>query len=153
MERGAVGTVTASWTYYGQPDNSTVIYGSKGIMRLYDDPDHSLLIKLADGSLIAGRSGPMDFRAPSGVIDSWIESIKAGESPRVRWKIGARCNEDCICGNKILRDRNKYRNTLKKLKDRHLIDAGLFLLLITYIEDITPEAFHSYPGNAHAPSL
>ena len=79
MESGAVGTVTASWTYYGQPDNSTVIYGSKGIMRLYDDPDHSLLIKLADGSLIAGRSGPMDFRAPSGVIDSWIESIKAGK--------------------------------------------------------------------------
>ena len=76
---GAIGTVTASWTYYGQPDNSTVIYGSKGIMRLYDDPEHSLIIKLADGSTITGKAGPMDFRAPSGVIDSWIESIKAGK--------------------------------------------------------------------------
>ena len=76
-ESGTVGTMTASWTYYGRPDNSTVLYGSKGIMRLYDDPEHSLIINLADGTVITGKSGPMDFRAPSGVIDSWIESIKA----------------------------------------------------------------------------
>lgn len=78
-ESGAVGTVNASWTYYGRPDNSTVLYGSRGIMRIYDDPEHSLIINLADGSVITGRSGPMDFRAPSGVIDCWIESIKAGK--------------------------------------------------------------------------
>ncbi len=77
-ESGALGTVTASWTYYGRPDNSTVLFGSKGIMRLYDDPEHSLIINLADGNVITGRASPMDFRAPSGVIDSWIESIKAG---------------------------------------------------------------------------
>ena len=78
-ESGAIGTMCASWTYYGRPDNSTVIYGSRGIMRLYDDPEHSLLIDLADGSKIIGESGPMDFRASSGVINCWIESIKAGK--------------------------------------------------------------------------
>ena len=77
-ESGAIGTMCASWTYYGRPDNSTVLYGSKGIMRLYDDPEHSLIINLADGSIVTGKSGPMDFRAPSGVINSWVESIKAG---------------------------------------------------------------------------
>ena len=78
-ESGALGTVTASWTCYGRPDNSTVLYGSKGVMRLYDDPTRSLILHLADGREIPGRSGPMDFRAPSGVIDCWIESIKAGK--------------------------------------------------------------------------
>ena len=78
-ESGALGTATASWTCYGRPDNSTVLYGSRGIMRLYDDPAHSLILHLADGRETTGRYGPMDFRAPSGVIDCWIESIKAGK--------------------------------------------------------------------------
>ena len=38
MSGGAFGTMTASWTYYGAEDNSTVLYGTKGIMRIYDDP-------------------------------------------------------------------------------------------------------------------
>ena len=34
MENGAVGTMTASWTYYGEEDNSTIIYGSEGILKI-----------------------------------------------------------------------------------------------------------------------
>ena len=34
MESGVVGTMTVSWTYYGEEDNSTVIFGTKGVMRL-----------------------------------------------------------------------------------------------------------------------
>ena len=30
MSGGAVGTMTASWTYYGPEDNSTVLYGTEG---------------------------------------------------------------------------------------------------------------------------
>ena len=43
MENGAVGTMTASWTYYGEEDNSTIIYGSEGILKIYDDPNLSLI--------------------------------------------------------------------------------------------------------------
>ena len=49
LSGGAFGTMTASWTYYGAEDNSTVLYGTKGIMRIYDDPAHSIVVKLADG--------------------------------------------------------------------------------------------------------
>ena len=42
MSGGVVGTMTASWTFYGAEDNSTVIYGTKGILHIYDDPDYSL---------------------------------------------------------------------------------------------------------------
>lgn len=79
MAGGAMGTVTASWTYYGDADNSTVLYGTKGIMKLYDDPEHSLVVKLADRSSYVGKAGPMDHRAPSGIVDSWVESLKAGK--------------------------------------------------------------------------
>ena len=34
MENGVVGTMTASWTYYGEEDNSTILYGTEGIMKI-----------------------------------------------------------------------------------------------------------------------
>lgn len=39
MNGGAVGTLSASWTYYGASDNSTVLYGTKGIMKISDQPE------------------------------------------------------------------------------------------------------------------
>ena len=50
MTGGIVGTMTASWTFYGAEDNSTVLYGTKGIMKIYDDPAHSIVVTLADGT-------------------------------------------------------------------------------------------------------
>ena len=79
MAGGAIGTVTAAWTYYGDADNSTVLYGTKGVMKLDDDPEHALLVKLADRSTVIGQAPAPDHRAPTGIIDSWIESIKAGK--------------------------------------------------------------------------
>ena len=79
MAGGAVGTVTASWTYYGDADNSTVLYGTKGVMKLYEDPEHPLIVKLADRSTVIGQAPPADHRAPTGIVNCWIESIKAGK--------------------------------------------------------------------------
>ena len=45
MADGVIGTMTASWTYYAAEDNSTVIYGTEGEMRIYDDPNHSIVLK------------------------------------------------------------------------------------------------------------
>ena len=47
MENGALGTMTASWTYYGEEDNGTVLYGTKGIMKLYANPAHGIEVCLA----------------------------------------------------------------------------------------------------------
>ena len=52
MENGAVGTMTASWTYYGEEDNSTIIYGSEGILKIYDDPNYSIVRIGKDGTKI-----------------------------------------------------------------------------------------------------
>lgn len=41
---GVVGTMTASWSYYGAEDNSTVLYGTEGELHVYDDPAHSIVL-------------------------------------------------------------------------------------------------------------
>ena len=78
MSGGAVGTMTASWTYYGAEDNSTIFYGTKGIMRIYDDPDHSIKVILSDGSeqiFDVEQIQTNDNQTASGVIDEFADAI------------------------------------------------------------------------------
>ena len=86
MSGGAFGTMTASWTYYGAEDNSTVLYGTKGIMRIYDDPAISIKVILADGSKISYDVEAIqtnDNQTKSGVIDLWMESLVEGKAPEI----------------------------------------------------------------------
>ena len=86
MSGGAFGTMTASWTYYGAEDNSTVLYGTKGIMRIYDDPAISIKVILADGSKISYDVEAIqtnDNQTKSGVIDLWMESLVNNQAPEI----------------------------------------------------------------------
>ena len=86
LSGGAVGTMTASWTYYGAEDNSTVLYGTKGIMRIYDDPAHSIVVRLADGSeqvYDVEKIQTNDDQTSSGVIALWIDCLKNGRAPEI----------------------------------------------------------------------
>ncbi|MBQ9855430.1 MAG: Gfo/Idh/MocA family oxidoreductase [Clostridia bacterium] len=49
---GVIGQLHVSWTNYGQEDNSTFIYGTEGVIKLYADPDHSLIIEKKDGTVV-----------------------------------------------------------------------------------------------------
>ena len=78
MEGGAIGTMTVSWTYYGAEDNSTILYGTKGIMRIYDDPAHSIVVKLADGTekfFDVEQIQTNDNQTASGVIDEFVAAV------------------------------------------------------------------------------
>ena len=93
MSGGAVGTMTASWTFYGAEDNSTVLYGTKGIMRIYDDPAHSIVVTLADGTremYDVEKIQTNDNQTKSGVIDAWIDCLKNHTAPAVT-------GEDALC--------------------------------------------------------
>lgn len=81
MSGGAFGTMTASWTYYGAEDNSTIIYGTGGIMRIYDDPAHSIVVVAADGSqkfYDVEQIQTNDNQTASGVIDEFVGAIEEG---------------------------------------------------------------------------
>ena len=78
MSGGATGTMTVSWTHYGAEDNSTVLYGTKGIMRIYDDPAHSIVVKLADGTELVfdvEQIQTNDNQTASGVIDEFVDAV------------------------------------------------------------------------------
>ena len=86
MDGGAVGTMTASWTYYGQEDNTTVIYGTEGIMRLYDDPVYSVQIIRGDGEKIHYEIDQIqtnDNQTKSGVIDLFVECLVKDRAPEI----------------------------------------------------------------------
>lgn len=86
MESGAIGTMTASWTYYGAEDNTTVIYGTKGIMRLYDDPKYSVKVIYADGTETDYQIDQIqtnDNQTSSGVIDLFVKSLVEDVAPEI----------------------------------------------------------------------
>ncbi len=86
MSGGAVGTMTASWTYYGAEDNSTVLYGTKGIMRIYDDPSYSIAVVKKNGERVLydiDRIQTNDNQTSSGVIDLWVSSLVNDKAPEI----------------------------------------------------------------------
>ena len=86
MENGVIGTMTASWTYYAAEDNTTVIYGTKGELRLYDDPKYSVQQINADGTRIDYQIDQIqtnDNQTASGVIDLFVKCLVENTPPEI----------------------------------------------------------------------
>ena len=85
-QSGAIGQLHVSWTNYGVEDNSTRIYGTEGVLRLYDDPECSLILEKRDGTvqrlkldlLTSNKEQTSGGRTSTGVIDTFVEAITAG---------------------------------------------------------------------------
>lgn len=78
MDGGTVGTMTVSWTDYGPEDNSTVIFGTEGVLRIYDDPKHTLVLQHKDGTSEAfdvDKIQTNDDQTKSGVIDLFVRCL------------------------------------------------------------------------------
>ena len=81
-----MGTMTASWTYYGAEDNSTVLYGTNGMIRLYDDPTASVKVIAEDGSQTLYNVDAIqtnDNQTRSGVIDLWMDCLVNEVPPEI----------------------------------------------------------------------
>lgn len=86
MENGVIGTMTASWTYYSAEDNTTVIYGTKGELRLYDDPKYSVQQINADGTRIDYQIDQIqtnDNQTASGIIDLFVDCLVEKKEPEI----------------------------------------------------------------------
>ncbi|ART77942.1 dehydrogenase [Sutcliffiella horikoshii] len=78
-ESGIVGTLAASWSYKRE-DNSTIIYAEKAVLRLEDDPTHSLVVQYATGETVRYELGKIQSNDAGGqtgshVIDHFVASI------------------------------------------------------------------------------
>ena len=86
MDGGAMGTMTVSWTNYGAEDNSTVIWGTEGVLRIYDHPDHTLVLHKKSGEVEyydVDQIQTNDNQTASGVIDMFIDCIKDENAPYI----------------------------------------------------------------------
>lgn len=86
MDGGAIGTMTASWTYYGAEDNSTVIYGTLGNMTIYDIDRAPIVIRRNDGSVTEYQVGQIQTNAnqtKSGIIDAFIDCLENDTEPSI----------------------------------------------------------------------
>ena len=83
LSSGALGTVTTSWTHYGEECNATTLFCEKGIMKLYADPQYSLKIVNADGTQVLYALDRLQTnddaqQASSGVIDEFVAAVEEG---------------------------------------------------------------------------
>ena len=86
LESGIIGNINVSWSYYGEEDNSTVLYGTEGCMRIYDNPDYSIVIEKGNGqkTLYAiDKIQTNDRQNNSGVIDCWVSCLENKIPPEI----------------------------------------------------------------------
>jgi len=88
---GIVGTLTASWTYYGDEDNSTVLYCSNGVMRIYDNPDFPIVVTKKNREKVFYRVGKIqtnEDQSKSGIPDAFVTSIITNTPPEISGEEG-----------------------------------------------------------------
>jgi predicted dehydrogenase len=79
--RGAVGTVITSWSYQIE-ENRTSIYGEKGVLEIYADPDFPLMVQKDHETGTYYRLGKKSTnleQVKSGIIDAFVDALITGD--------------------------------------------------------------------------
>ncbi|KGX87784.1 Gfo/Idh/MocA family protein [Pontibacillus litoralis] len=97
-ESGIIGTLAASWAYVPNEDNSTIIYGEKGTLRMEDDPEHALIASYRDGEVVKYQLGKIQTNDAGGqtsscVVDHFIDCIIENKEPLINGEEGMRSLE------------------------------------------------------------
>lgn len=91
MDNGIPGIMHVSWTNYGDEDNSTIIYGDKGVMKIFGDYSDDIVLKMRDGSTVkymVGKIQTNDSQIKSGIIDEFIGAITENRQPLITGRDG-----------------------------------------------------------------
>ena len=86
MRSGIPGTMIVSWTNYGVEDNSTVIYGTEGTMKIFASELDDIVVDLRDGTSARHHVSPMSTNTnqlSSGIIDAFVDTVLNGTVPPV----------------------------------------------------------------------
>ncbi|CAG9623136.1 Gfo/Idh/MocA family protein [Sutcliffiella rhizosphaerae] len=97
-KKGRLGTASFSWTYYGEEDNSTIIYCENGILKIYHCDQYQLEVLTKDGEKVHYQLESIqtnDNQTNSGVIDAFIDCVRLDHAPLVT-------GEDAISSLKVI---------------------------------------------------
>lgn len=92
-ETGVIGTLAASWSYVSGGDNSTVIYGANAVLRLEDDPEHSLVVQYKNGDVVKYELQKIQTNEAGGqqtthVVENFVDCIANDTVPAVSGEEG-----------------------------------------------------------------
>lgn len=86
MDNGIPGIMHVSWTNYGEEDNSTIIYGDKGVMKIFGDYTDDIVLEMRDGSTVkyaVGKIQTNSSQTKSGIIDEFVSAITEERTPLI----------------------------------------------------------------------
>lgn len=86
MQGGMTGTMHVSWCNYGNEDNSTILYGEKGVMKIFGDFPDDMVLEMKDGSRIKYHVGNISTNTnqiKTGIIDEFVRASMTGTPPLV----------------------------------------------------------------------
>lgn len=89
--KGAIGTLTASWTYYKGEDNSTILYCENGVIKIGTDPIDQVIVEKCDGQVDRYNVGAIatnDVQVGSGIIAAFVSSVVNGTTPSITGEDG-----------------------------------------------------------------
>ena len=92
MRNGVQGMMDLSWTHYGQEENGTVLFGTRGVMRICDKDAQPLVIERPDEMPLVVEAEGISTNARqhrSGVIDRFVRAVLHGEKPEADGAEGA----------------------------------------------------------------
>ncbi len=95
MKSGIIGQMFAGWILKAGEANGTTICCETGVIKLFEDPDYTVVVLKADGEKMFIASGAIQTneeggQTSSGVIDAFIDALKAGRKVPIPGEEGAR---------------------------------------------------------------
>lgn len=81
MRKGTYGQLNASWTHYARQTNDTRIYGTKGMLCMFEDEKAPLVFTGLDGKDISYDVGAIqtnENQFDSGIIDAFVRDVSSG---------------------------------------------------------------------------
>lgn len=97
-KKGRIGTASFSWTYYGEEDNSTIIYCEKGILKIYQSERYQLEVINKNGEKVHYELENIQTNTKqtnSHVIDAFIECVRLDQPSLVT-------GEDALSSLKVI---------------------------------------------------
>lgn len=80
-KKGVLGTIITSWTY-NKEDNSTKVFGEKGVLEIYTDPDYPLVVhydhETSEYHKLGKKSTNVE-QVKSGIIDAFVDALIDGK--------------------------------------------------------------------------
>jgi len=95
MASGIIGQMWAGWTLKAGEANGTTIACEKGVIKLYENPDFTVVVQKSNGENMFIQSGAIQTneeggQTSSGVIDAFVDSVLSGRKNPIPGEEGAR---------------------------------------------------------------